>query len=218
MLNSSFAGKKLPPDWRADWFGKRAPVAHSERDCYSSQNLTFPGDGALHLLVTAQRSTCARTTEPYTAALISTDPSDGRSSPGFQYKYGVLEARIYLPGDHGKIADWPAFWANGQRWPATGEDDVVEGLAGSACWSFHNAQGLRNGCIRNLRPGWHTFASNWEPGSLTYYFDGVEVERLTSGITSAPMYIVLNNDVHSNMADVTEPAAMKVQYVRLWQH
>ena len=218
VLDSEFAGTRLPPDWRTDWFGRTAPIAGSETDCYSPNNVAFPGDGTLNLLVTAQPSICAGTVEPYTAALVSTNPFDGRSGPGFQYTYGALEARIYLSGDNGKIADWPAFWANGQNWPNTGEDDVLEGLAGSACWSFHDAQGLRNGCIRNFGPGWHTFSSDWEPGSLTYYYDGVEVARLTTGITSFPMYIVLNNDVHYNTAAVTEADAMKVQYVRVWQH
>jgi beta-glucanase (GH16 family) len=95
----------------------------------------------------------------------------------------------------------------------------MEGLVGSACWSFHNSQGgLTNGCLPNIGPGWHTFASDWEPGSLTYYYDGVEVKSLTTGITSSPMYIILGNGVHSDEAGVTEPDAMKVQYVRVWQH
>ena len=218
VLNSNFTGPALPPDWRADWFGRATPIASTEIDCYSANNLTFPGDGTLNLLVTAQSSKCAGSSQPYTAAIISTNPEDGRSTPGFQYTYGVLEARIYLPSDNGKIADWPAFWANGQNWPDTGEDDVLEGLGGCAFWSFHNAQGLRHGCIRTIGPGWHTFASDWEPGSITYYFDGVEVATLNTGITSSPMYIVLNNVVHADRPTVTEPDAMKVQYVRVWQH
>lgn len=218
VLNSNFTGPSLPPDWRANWFGAAAPIAPTEIDCYSPNNVTFPGDGTLNLLVTAQSSTCAGGAQPYTAAIISTNPDDGRSTPGFEYTYGALEARIYLPADNGKIADWPAFWANGQNWPISGEDDVLEGLGGCAFWSFHNAEGMRHGCVRSLGPGWHTFASDWEPGSLTYYYDGVAVESLTTGITSAPMYLVLNNVVHADRPDVTEPDAMKVQYVRVWQH
>ncbi len=218
MLDSEFTGPTLPPDWRANWFGRAVPMNPNEIDCYSPNDLTFPGDGTLNLVVSSQASTCAGITEPYTAALINTNPADGRSGPGFQYTYGAVEARIYLPGDNGKIADWPGFWADGQNWPSTGEADLLEGLGGSACWSFHNAQGLRNGCVATIKPGWHTFASDWEPGSLTYYYDGVEVGSLTTGITSSPMYLVLDNDVHSNEASVTEPDAEKVQYVRVWQH
>jgi hypothetical protein len=221
VLDSEFNGTSLPPDWQTGWFGSgvTGPISRNEIDCDSPNNVTFPGDGTMHLVVSAQPSTCGGTTEPYTAALVTTNPGDGRSGPGFQYTYGVLEARVYLPDDNGSIADWPAFWANGQSWPTTGEDDVMEGLVGSACWSFHNSQGgLTNGCLPNIGPGWHTFASDWEPGSLTYYYDGVEVKSLTTGITSSPMYIILGNGVHSDEAGVTEPDAMKVQYVRVWQH
>jgi hypothetical protein len=221
VLDSEFNGRSLPPDWQTGWFGSgvTGPLTRNETDCDSPSNVTFPGDGTMHVVVSAQPMTCGGTTEPYTAALVTTNPNDGRSGPGFQYTYGVIEARVYLPGDNGSIANWPAFWANGQSWPTTGEDDVMEGLDGSACWSFHNSQGgLTNGCLRNIEPGWHTFASDWEPGSLTYYYDGVEVKSLTTGITSSPMYIILGNGVHANEAGVTEPDAMKVQYVRVWQH
>ncbi len=220
-LDSEFNGKTLPTDWRTGWFGSgvTGPINTSELDCYDPSHVTFPGDGTMHLVVSAQSSTCNGTTEPYTAALVNTDPSDGRTGPGFQYTYGVLEARIYLPAaSNGEIANWPAFWAGGQNWPTTGEDDVMEGLGGSTWWSFHNAQGLRNGPVPGVGPGWHTFATDWEPGSLTYYYDGVAVETLSTGITSAPMYIVLGYGVSSAPYAVTQPGSMQVQYVRVWQH
>lgn len=223
-LDSEFNSTRLPTDWRTGWFGGgiTSPINGNEIDCYSPNNVTFPGDGTMHLVVSAQPSTCGGTTEPYTGSLVNTDPEDGRSGPGFQYTYGVLEARVYLPADSGRIADWPAFWAGGQHWPATGEDDVMEGIHGYAVWSFHNAQELRNSTVPNIGPGWHTFASDWEPGSLTFYYDGTEVGSLTTGVTSSPMYIVLANTVASSTvagaAAVTEPDAMEVQYVRVWQH
>jgi beta-glucanase (GH16 family) len=63
--------------------------------------------------------------------------------------------------------------------------------------------------------GWHTFAANWEPGIITYYYDGVDIGSVTSGITSAPMFLVLDYDAEiSGQA----PATMKVDYVRVWQH
>jgi beta-glucanase (GH16 family) len=68
--------------------------------------------------------------------------------------------------------------------------------------------------------GWHTYAANWEPGSITYYYDGVEVGRVTAGVTNAPMYLVLNLSV-SNPAETAgptlAPASMKVDYVRVWR-
>ena len=123
----------------------------------------------MHLAVTAQPSTCHGRTYPYTGALVSTNPRDGRKHGGFQYTYGVLEARIYVPGLHGKVADWPAFWSDGYRWP-NGEDDVMEGIGGSICFHFHSlhfAPHGPGGCTSEFRPGWRTFASDWEPGKVT---------------------------------------------------
>ena len=90
-------------------------------------------------------STCGGVTRPYTGAMITTNPARGRGG-GFQYTYGVLEAKVYLPADGSLIANWPGVWANGQTWPVDGEDDLMEGLQGLACWSFHNTAGMSHGC------------------------------------------------------------------------
>ena len=66
--------------------------------------------------------------------------------------------------------------------------------------------------------GWHTFAADWEPGSITYYYDGTEIWQDTSGITSAPMYLILNLALDSSMSVDLVPATMRVDYVRVWQH
>ena len=99
----------------------------------------------MHLAVTAQPSTCHGRTYPYTGALVSTNPRDGRQHGGFQYTYGVLEARIYVPGLHGRVADWPTLWSDGYHWPYDGEDDVLEGIGGSMCFHFHSLGHARHG-------------------------------------------------------------------------
>jgi beta-glucanase (GH16 family) len=171
----------------------------------------------MHLNVTAQSSTCGGVTRPYTGAAVTTNPDDGRGSGGFQYTYGVLEAKVYVPADGNQIADWPAVWADGQDWPADGEDDVMEGLGGEACFHFHDPLGGPGNCASAITPGWHTFASDWQPGSVTYYYDGVEVGSITTGITAAPQYIILDNTVWTGETSTTEADSMQVAYVRVWQ-
>lgn len=220
VLDSEFSGRSLnTATWQTGWFGSgvTSPVNSNEQDCYSPSNVSFPGDGTLHLSVTAHPSTCGGVTKPDTGAIITTNPADGRKSGGFQYTYGVLEARIYIPADGAKIANWPAIWTDGQSWPTDGEDDVLEGLDGIACATFHGASTLTRVCDSTIKPGWHTFASDWQPGSISYYYDGVEVGSATSGITSAPMYIILDNTMHTGYTSVNAAATMKVQYVRVWQ-
>jgi beta-glucanase (GH16 family) len=170
----------------------------------------------VHLNVTATPSTCDGVKKPYTSALLTTNPYDGRTSGGFQYTYGALEARVYLPASGKHIADWPAVWTDGQTWPQDGEDDIMEGLSGEACFHFHSPLGGPGACVAGNYSGWHTFASDWEPGSVTYYYDGVKVGQITTGITSSPMYIILGIGIDGPNPVV--PTDMQIAYVRVWQH
>lgn len=223
-LNSDFSGTSLDTStWRAGLggtgIGNTSPANKREDDCYNSNNVTFPGDGTMHLNVTATPSSCDGKTHPYTGALISSDPQDGRAIGGYQYKYGVLEAKVFLPRAGSLIANWPAVWTLGQTWPIDGEDDVMEGLFGTACYHFHSldyASHGPGGCAPRIQPGWHTFASNWQPGSVTYYYDGYRVGAVTVGVTSAPMFIILDNTVWRDTPDITRPSSMRVAYVRVW--
>jgi beta-glucanase (GH16 family) len=220
--DAEFNGSSLDTTmWRPGWFGSglTGPVAASEQACYNAANVAFPGDGSVHLKVTATPSTCGGVTRPYTGALLSSNPSDGRASGGFQYTYGAMEARVYVPAAGTGIANWPAVWADGQTWPNDGEDDVMEGLGGQACFHFHSPSGGPGTCVAGNTSGWHTFGSDWEPGVVTYYYDGVQVGQITTGVTSSPMYLVLSNTVSSTFGGPTvAPADMQVASVRVWQH
>ena len=112
-----------------------------------------------------------------------------------------------------------ALWAVGQSWPQDGELDVVEGLGGQACWHFHDASGPQGGCeAAAFTAGWHTFGADWEPGAVTWYYDGIRVGTATNS-TSAPMYLALNLAADNEYGGPLQaPATMRVDYVRLWQH
>jgi beta-glucanase (GH16 family) len=169
--------------------------------------------------VTPAASTCGGKTQPYTGALLSSNPSDGRASGGFQYTYGAFETRVYIPASGAQVANWPAVWTDGQTWPTNGEDDIMEGLSGQTCFHFHSPSGGPGACVAGTGAGWHTFASDWEPGSVTFYYDGVQVGQITTAITSSPMYLVLSNTVSATMGGPTlAPADMQVDYLRVWQH
>jgi beta-glucanase (GH16 family) len=212
-------------NWSTGWFGSgiTGPInPYDELSCYDPAEVS-EGGGELDLGIAAKAETCSSGTgllsQPYATGLVTTDGH-------FSYTYGFLEARVWLPAtSSGSIADWPAVWAEGQDWPQDGEDDVVEGLAGQACWHFHygtsqidvNGPG---GCASgSYAGGWHTFGSDWEPGSVTYYYDGQRVGQITTGITSAPMYLILGLAVDDTYGGpILTPDAMRVDYVRVWQH
>jgi beta-glucanase (GH16 family) len=211
-FGSEFNGPALDSSqWSTGWFGSGITkgINSAETECMDPSQVTLV-NGALNLTAIAKAETCSGVTQPYTSGMVTTN---GR----FTFTYGFMEARIWLPGTT-SISDWPAFWADGQSWPTNGENDVVEGLGGLAQAHFHNASGTLGPLTGRgtFTGGWHTFAADWEPGSVTYFYDGVKLGSFTSGITSAPMYLIL--DMAVSGSSVFTPATMKVDYVRVWQH
>lgn len=210
--------------WRQGWFGTgvTGPINAHELACYSPANVVVPTRGAVVLKVSHTRSWCGNEARPYTGAVLTTNPRDGRRGGGFTYRYGVLEAKVFLPATaRSAVADWPSVVTLGQVWPRDGEDDVVENLGGLVCSHFHSPGhapgGDLGGCDPSLTPGWHVVSSNWEPGSVTWYYDGIEIAHASRGITSAPMFIALVNTVSAKSPDVARADAMRVAYVRVWQ-
>jgi hypothetical protein len=188
--------------WAPYWF---ANGDQSNGTTMESSNVSMSG-GTLNLTLTAAG----------TGGLVSTNPNGG-ATPGFQFTYGFLEARIFLPASGSEIANWPAWWADGQDWPTDGEIDVIEGLGGTAAYHFHDPSGGPGASVPGNYTGWHTYGANWQPGSVTYYYDGVAVGSITSGITSAPMYLILENSGGAYGGPAVEPATMQVDYARVWQ-
>ena len=220
QFDSEFKGTSLDTTkWSTGWYGSgiTAPVSSAENDCYDPAQVT-EGGGALSLTVIQKSENCGSGND-YAAGLVSTTGK-------FSFTYGLVEARVWLPampGNPGEVANWPGVWTDGQHWPDDGEIDVAEGIGGRLCAHFHSAAdpqgagaGGGTGCPAGIYTGgWHTFAADWEPGVITYYYDGADIGSVTSGVTSAPQFIVLDYAV----ADlVRAPATMKVAYVRVWQH
>lgn len=94
----------------------------------------------------------------------------------------------------------------------------MEGLGGQACYHYHSPSGGPGGCATGNYSGWHTYGAEWKPGSVTYFYDGKQVGQITTGISSSPQYLILNNAVWSGGGPSATPADMQVDYVRVWQH
>jgi beta-glucanase (GH16 family) len=215
-FDDEFSGSGLDTSkWSTGWFGSgitQAVDTTKEQDCYDPSQVGVSA-GALTLRATAKAESCGAVTEPYAAGLVSTDGK-------FSYTYGAYEARVWVPGSGSTVADWPAVWADGQNWPDDGEIDVLEGLGGRSCFHFHYSGGGPGGCttVAGAAAGWHTYGADWEPGSITYYYDGRKVWQESTGVTSQPMYLVLNLSVPRSAAATSAPQTMRVDYVRVWHH
>jgi beta-glucanase (GH16 family) len=229
VLNSNFAsGKSINGNvWRKGWFGTGVtdPINVHEDACYNSSNVRTR-KGGVNLVVSHIASDCKDRTRmkklAYTGAVLSTNPKDGRKSGGFQYRYGVIQVKVYLPGvNKTRVANWPAVATFGQVWPKDGEDDVVENLKGRVCSHFHSPGYAPGGdlgrCDGTFKPGWHVVSANWEPHSVAWYYDGKLLKRVTKGVTSQKQYITLVNTVSLKALKLGRSDAMRVAYVRVWQ-
>ena len=221
-FDDEFSGASLDTaDWSTGWYGSgiTPPVNSAENNCYDPAQVA-EGGGALSLTLIRKSESCGISDPLYATGLVSTRGK-------FSFTYGFIQARVWLPAAPGNpdyVANWPGVWADGQNWPDDGEIDVAEGINGHVCAHFHDAAdsspgispGGGTGCPDGMYAGgWHTFAANWQPGMITYYYDGVDIGSVTSGVTSAPMFLILD---YAAGSPVQTPDTMKVDYVRVWQH
>jgi beta-glucanase (GH16 family) len=207
--------------WQPNWLGPTEsavtpPVTRFDLNCVAPTQVS-EGGGAVSLSAAARSCTVGRDHHyHYASGLINTARS-------FTFTFGYLEARIYVPADStGQPVDFPAFWATGTGpWPASGELDVMETLRGCGpgpAFHFHSGAGASGACIpAATSPGWHVFAAHWSRGAVSYLYDGRPVGTITRGITSKPMYLVLNNSVDPTYGASSAPSSMMVDYVRVWQ-
>jgi len=206
--------------WSTGWYGGAAPVNPSEQQFYSPEQVSV-GGGELRLTLEAEPTTVDGTTKPYVSGMVTTLGK-------YQFTYGYVEARILLPATPaGLIANWPAFWLDGQPpWPTNGEIDVLEGLGGypSAHFHYQSSEGEQGPGFTSETAGWagewHAYAANWQPGVVTFYYDGAEVWQQAEGVTDDPMFLCANLAIAGDQAAdlVVAPATMRINFVRVWQH
>lgn len=151
--------------------------------------------GVLHMVATASPAqgwtrTGGSKVYPYRSGMVTTFSS-------FQFTYGYVQVVAKLPGGTGT---WPALWLlpETEAWPP--EIDIMEnwGTASSFRATLHWATGSSDKQLgqtiatpANLTTGYHTYGLLWQPGSLTWYFDGTAVFSITGGnVPSQPMYFL----------------------------
>lgn len=222
IFDEEFNGGRLNlRRWQPNWLGAHSTAVTASPNS-DDINCVLPGQatvgGGALALTTAQRPCRAGdgTTYRYASGLVTTRRS-------FHFTYGYVEARVFLPSRGGHLVNFPAVWADGDHWPRTGELDVMEVL--SDCgpglgYHFHSPAGAPGGCAAVRHPGgWHTVGADWRPGHVTVYYDGRRVGQISSGITGAPMYLILDNNVDPTRGGPSVAGArMLVDYVRVWQH
>ncbi|EGX56165.1 secreted hydrolase [Streptomyces zinciresistens K42] len=183
-------------------------VNNNERQYYTSGNKNAALDGQGNLVITARRENpanyqCWYGTCQYTSARLNT-------SGKFTAQYGRVEARMKVPRGQGM---WPAFWMLGTPvdWPASGEIDIMENVGfepSSVYGTIHGPGYSGSGSIgarytlpngQAFADGFHTFAVDWAPDSITWSVDGNVYQRRTPAdlggrqwVFNKPFFLILN--------------------------
>jgi beta-glucanase (GH16 family) len=165
----------------------------------------------------------------------------------FSQAYGYFEMEASLPVGRGV---WPAFWLLNSDDPPNGEPelDIMEAYPGGATgywgddnqhpiayqasvWQKGNGGDIADKGVTSqhdvhtgdLSAGFHKYALKWEPGRVSYYFDGELVNTVEVSMTRK-MYLLVNmqyNCADCGQVDETTPLgpdnAFRINYVRAWQ-
>ena len=224
-----------PTKWTHDVGG--TGWGNDELEYYTdgTQNAVVEG-GYLVITATpdgASQYTCSYGTCRYTSARL-------KSEGLFAQQYGRFEARVEMPTGQGL---WPAVWMLGANidtvsWPACGEIDFMETI-GSDITTNHgslhapgwNPTGtLSHPDAGTFAEGFHTFAVEWEAGTVGFYVDDQLYETQTqadvpSGGTwefDQPFFLIMNTAVGGQWpgapdSTTTFPQTMKVDWVRVYK-
>lgn len=157
------------------------------------------------------------------------------------WKYGYMEASLWLPQGKGT---WPAFWMmpdDSGRWPACGEIDIMEEVGGDPnvtsssihCAAYNHRRGTHKTAkqtTEGAEDGFHVYALEWTPDYLRTFVDGELLLDFPNDHTGNAdtwpfdknFHIILNLawggwGAIAGIDESALPCAMKVDYVRVYQ-
>ena len=223
--------------WYAARGGSEGCGEDHAQSWHQPQNVVV-ANGSLHLV--ARQETVVGTdnrTYNYTTGMVTSGRIGWWGPPKFHYRYGYAEIRAKVPGTPGF---WPAFWSlvqavDNEVYPLP-EIDTTEILTrepATSYMTYHGPDGSESQSTPysitagspDFSQAYHIFASEWRPGEIIWYVDGVEVKRWQhSRITDLPMYLLLTMPVGKDWswsggptAATGFPSEFEIDYVRVWQ-
>ena len=118
-------------------------------------------------------------------------------------------------------------WPDSGVWPGDGEIDFPEANLDSTISGFMHRQNGSSGGDQDVYStdvrfgdgNWHTAVTEWLPGSLRFFVDGVEVGHSTSRVPNTPMHWVIQSETGLGSA---HPAAgseanVYIDWVAVWR-
>ena len=228
-FTSSFQGSSLNGSkWQTCY-----PWADSGSGCTNFDNSELEwylpsqdqvSNGTLHMI--ASKVTTIGTTRAGSPADYQWKSGMVTTNNSFDFTYGYVQVTARIPTGSGL---WPALWLlpQNESWPP--EIDIMENLGGNTSRIYctvHPSLGGESQEIYNsptqLSSGWHTYAVNWEPNSITWYIDGQEVFTSSENIPQQPMYFLANLAVSGTEqvpnASTPSTASFDISNVSIYQH
>ncbi|MBX6320828.1 MAG: glycoside hydrolase family 16 protein [Rhodospirillaceae bacterium] len=236
LFNDEFDGTGLDPrSWVTCYWWDRngcTNLGNRELQWYRPANVSVSG-GVLRLDARREGTKGEGGWYAYTSGIVTTGRTgtDLSRTPGFAFTYGFVEMRALVPAGRGLL---PAFWMLPSSHASLPEIDVME-ILGQEPHRLQVHLHYRDDTGRIRRPGkaietadlsagWHVYGLDWQPGRLVWYLDGVERWRYEQAahVPHEPMYLLVNLAVGGNWPGPPDgttrfPAALLVDYVRVWQ-
>ena len=209
---------------------------NQEREWYLESQARTNGQG--HLVITAQKLPSDNELEAYYGGPAEWSSAKLHTAGKVSVRYGRVEARVRVPKGAGT---WPAFWMLGTdlaeaTWPQCGEIDILEvrgrdphtlvgTIHGPGYFGDHGS-GTEISVEADMSEGFHTFAVEWLPGSISWFIDDRHYQTKTPADVSGEwvfehdFYIVMNLAMGGGFTGEIDPdldrAEMAIDHVRVY--
>lgn len=151
-----------------------------------------------------------------------------QSGYGFSQRYGYFEIRCKLPYGSGY---WPAFWMmTFNAWPP--EIDIFEakGTEPTTLYltnhfrnksNIHKQLGNRVVVSENIMTDFNTYAIEWDPYKIKWFFNNELIFTTTTEIPQVEMFLIINLALGGDWAGFSDEltpdsASMFIDYVRVY--
>ena len=215
--SASFSGRTLSSNHEAEFYSD--PTVGVNPFSVSNGVLTITAANATSQMLATEAAANGGATLPYTSGLLTTYKS-------FAQTYGLYEITAKMPAGQGL---WPALWLlpASQAWPP--EIDLLEEIGNQPTTDYMTLHSKTNGTTGitsqvAMTTGFHTYAVDWEPKTMTFYIDGKQVGQMaTPADMNQPMYLLMNLAVGGTgswpgapNSSTVFPAQMQVSSVQVY--
>jgi beta-glucanase (GH16 family) len=210
---------------------------NQEREWYLPEQAATDGNGSL--VITATKLPADNSYMAYYGTPADWASAKLHTAGKVSVLHGRIEARVRVPKGAGT---WPAFWMLGTdlvevTWPTCGEIDILEvrgrdphtlvGTIHGPGYSGEHGSGTEISVEADMSEGFHTFAVEWLPGSISWYIDDRHYQTKTPAdvapsdwVFEHPHYIIMNLAMGGGFTGEIDPALtlaeMAIDHVRVY--